>query len=102
MSTMVVKRDTKYIKFDIKKIKCGRGSKNLRFQNVFKQRDHQHRQLYTYVGTYELLGFAGGSVVKNPPAYAGDIGSIPGSAGSPGVENGNSLQYSCMGNLMGT
>lgn len=28
---MVVKRDTKYIKFDIKKIKCGRGSKNLRF-----------------------------------------------------------------------
>ena len=66
------------------------------------RRDHQHRQLYTYVSTYELLGFAGGSVVKNPPANAGDIGSIPGSAGSSGVENGNSLQYSCMGNLMGT
>ena len=31
-----------------------------------------------------LLCFPCGSVVKNPPANAGDVGSIPGSGGSPG------------------
>ena len=34
------------------------------------------------------LGFPGGSVVKNPPANAGDTGSIPGSGRSPGGGNG--------------
>ena len=29
-----------------------------------------------------------------------DVGSIPGSGRSPGVGNGNPLQYSCLGNLM--
>ena len=43
-------------------------------------------------------GFLGGSVVKNPPANAGDVGSIPGSGRSPGGGNGNPLQYSCLGN----
>ena len=36
--------------------------------------------------------------VKNLPANAGDVGSIPGSGRSPGERNGNSLQYSCLGN----
>ena len=45
-------------------------------------------------------GFLGGSVVKNPPANAGDVGSIPGSGRSPGGENGNPLQYSCLENPM--
>ena len=36
-------------------------------------------------------GFPGGSVVKNPPANAGDTGSIPGLGRSPGEGNGNSL-----------
>ena len=31
---------------------------------------------------------------------AGDLGSIPGSGRSPGGGNGDSLQYSCMGNPM--
>ena len=35
------------------------------------------------------MGFPGGSVVKNPPANAGDVGSIPGSGRSLGEENGN-------------
>ena len=43
------------------------------------------------------MGYLGGSVVKNPPANAGDIGLIPGLRRSPGG-NGNSLQYSCLGN----
>ena len=43
------------------------------------------------------MGFSGGSVVKNPPANAGDrdAGLIPGVGRFPGVENGNPLQYSC-------
>ena len=43
-------------------------------------------------------GFPGGSVVKNPPANAGDVGSVPGLGRSPGGGNGNPLQYSCLGN----
>ena len=42
-------------------------------------------------------------MVKNPPANTGDtkdMGSIPGSGRSPGVENGNVLQYSYMENSM--
>ena len=45
----------------------------------------------------------GGSVVKNSPASAGDAGdasSIPGAGRSPGIENGNLLQYSCLENCM--
>ena len=44
--------------------------------------------------------FPGGSVVKNLPANARDPCSIPGSGRSPGIENGNPLQYSCLGNPM--
>ena len=40
------------------------------------------------------MGVPGGSVVKNPPANAGDTGSIPGLERSPGKRNGNQLQYS--------
>ena len=46
-----------------------------------------------------MLGFPGGSVVKNPPANAGDVGLIPRLGRSPG--NGNTLQYSCLENSMG-
>ena len=39
-------------------------------------------------------------MVKNLTANAGDVGSIPGSGGSPGEGNDNPLQYSCLGNPM--
>ena len=45
-----------------------------------------------------IMGFPGGSVVKNPPANAGNVGLIPGSGRSSGEENGNPLQYSCLQN----
>ena len=48
------------------------------------------------------VGFPGDSVEKNPPASAGDArdaGSIPGSGKSQGRENGNPLQYFCLGNF---
>ena len=37
-------------------------------------------------------------MVKNMPASAGDVGSIPQLGRSPGEGNGNPLQYSCLGN----
>ena len=57
----------------------------------------------TFFGTYAYMAFPGSSVVKNPPASAGDagdVGSVPGSGRSPGGANGNLLQYSCLGNPM--
>ena len=42
----------------------------------------------------------GGSVVKNPPANAGNMGLISASGRTPGEGNGNPLQYSCLGNPM--
>ena len=45
-------------------------------------------------------GFPGGSVVKNPPANAGDMGSIPGWGRSLGGGHGKPLQYSCLENPM--
>ena len=47
-----------------------------------------------------MTGFPCGSAVKNLPSNAGDIGSIPGSGKSPGEGNGNSPQFSCLGNPM--
>ena len=48
------------------------------------------------LNTYK--GFLGDSVVKNLPANAGDVSSIPELGRSPGEGNGNPLQYSCLGN----
>ena len=48
-----------------------------------------------------ILGFSGGSVVKNLPANAGDVGSIPKLGESRGEGNGNPFQNSCLGNPMG-
>ena len=42
--------------------------------------------------------FSDGSVVKNLPAKAGAIDSVPGLGRSPGEGNGNPLQDSCLGN----
>ena len=49
------------------------------------------------------VGFPGSSLVKNPPANAGDSGDTrcsPGWERSPGGGNGNPLQHSCLGNHM--
>ena len=49
-----------------------------------------------------LWGCPGGTVVKNASVNAGDadVGSIPGSEISPGVENDNPLKYSCLENFI--
>ena len=38
---------------------------------------YMYIHVYVYIHIY-LMGFPGGSVVKNPPAKAGDTRSIPG------------------------
>ena len=57
--------------------------------------------LFLPVSLYRLNGLPWWlSGKKNPPANAGDMGSIPGLGRSLGEGNGNPLQYSCMGNPM--
>ena len=63
---------------------------------------------YVHTSRGDLWGllnrsFPGSTVVKNPPANAGDRrdeGSIPAWWRSPGEGNGNRLQYSCLENSM--
>ena len=55
--------------------------------------------MYMYILVH-ILGFLGGTVVKNLPANAEDVGLIPGSGRSFGEGSGNPLCYSCLGNLM--
>ena len=52
---------------------------------------------------YYYRAFAGDVVVKNQPVNAGDagdLGSIFGLGRSPGIGNGNPIQYSCLDNSM--
>ena len=53
---------------------------------------YTHTMEYYVVLKKEILpcvawGFPGGSVVKTPPAYAGDMGLIPGLGRTPGEGN---------------
>ena len=69
-------------------------------ESLFLITNELHRSA-TFTPEFHLLqGLPGGSVVKNLPANAGDVGSIPGSGRSPGGGNGNPLKYSCLGSLM--
>ena len=56
--------------------------------------DKGKRQLLT--NTICKWGFPCGSVVKNSPANAGNVGSVPGWGRCPGEGNGYPLQYSCL------
>ena len=51
--------------------------------------------IFLYLNDFVRASF-GGSVVKTPPANAGDAGSIPRLGRSPGEGNGNPLQYCCL------
>ena len=62
---------------------------------------HTHTHTHTHICL--IYVFPGGSVVKNPPANAGDagdMGSTPGSRRSPGRGHGHPLQYSGLENPM--
>ena len=49
-----------------------------------------HSLAYEITHLYKK-SFLGGSLVKNPPASAGDTGLMPGPGRSPGEGNGNQL-----------
>ena len=49
-----------------------------------------------------LVGFPGSSNGKESACNAGDLGLTPGSGRVPGEGHGNSLQYSCLENSMGS
>ena len=85
--------------------------------NPFTKQIQSHRlskQIYGYQGekkegkNWEIgidiqiyqMDFSGGSVAKNQPTNAGDMGLILGLGRSPGEGNGNPLQYSCLENPM--
>ena len=67
-----------------------------------KQEKFKHKKNFSalWPPLSPFLGFPGGSVVKNPPANTGDMGSVSGLGGLPGEINGNPFQYSHMGNPM--
>ena len=54
----------------------------------------------TYERHTHTHAFPGSSTVKESACNVGDPGSNPGSGRSPGEENGNPFQYSCLGNPM--
>ena len=67
----------------------------------------KYTNIYTYVHKHRCVcmyeGFPGSSVVKNPPANAGDsgdAGSVLGSGRSLGGGNSNLFQYSSLENSM--
>ena len=51
-----------------------------------------------YASCQKQVDFSGGSDSKESACNAGALGSIPGLGRSPGEENGNPLQYSCLEN----
>ena len=70
------------------------------YPNALNAHINTYARTYAHINTHGCThgDFPGGSVVKNRPADAGDLGSIPGSGRSPGEGNGYLLQYSCLGN----
>ena len=70
---------------------------------TFSRDSRSHSSVHLSLFTPRRQASQVGSVVKNPPANAGDardVTSIPESGRSPGVGNGNPLQYSCLENPM--
>ena len=56
---------------------------------------------YCFICRGAEFGFPGGTVFKNLPVNAGNLGSIPRSGRSPGGVHGNPLQYFCLENPHG-
>ena len=71
-------------------VTCGEGHMIWVTTGTRKMKDASNR--------FDLSSQACGSVVKTPPANAGDVGWIPRLGRSPGEGNGNPLQYSCLEN----
>ena len=65
--------------------------------NLIENSLHSYLQISCFAFIYHAYrGFPGSSVVKNPSANTGDVGSIHGLGRCPGGGNGNPLQYSSL------
>ena len=62
-----------------------------------KKSEKQYTHIFVYILTYICIQWFSN---KQSACIAGEAGFIPGSGGSPGGGNGNSLQYSCLKNSM--
>ena len=62
---------------------------------------HTNANTFVLASHNSTLGFPGGSEGKEFACSVGNQGSIPGSGRSPGKDNSNPLQYSCLENSMG-
>ena len=71
---------------------------------LYRDEKFQRKELYKdsafFQQLFSSLAFSSSSVVENLPAKVGDSSSIPGLGITPEEGNGNSLQYSCLGNPM--
>ena len=61
---------------------------------VSQKEKNKYHTFNTYIWNLEKVGFPGGSVIKNPPPNAGDVGSIPGLGRSHGDGNTTPFQSS--------
>ena len=70
--------------------------------NYYSSQLLQERPAFTSIKHFIFWtkGFPGGSVVKSPPASAGDTGFILGSGRSSGEGNSYPFQCSCLENSM--
>ena len=68
-------------------------------RNISENQDFSRKDVLLRIEMFLSIVFTG-TMVKNPPANAGNTGLIPGLGRSPGEGNGNPLQYFCMGNPM--
>ena len=66
----------------------------------FGEEEKREGYINKKVCIYLTLGSLGGSDSKESACSVGDLGSIPILGRSPGEENGNPLQYSCLENPM--
>ena len=70
-----------------------------KFQGQMSSQVNSNKHLRkNYTKTFHVEGFPSSSDGKEFACNAGDLGSVPGSGGSPGGGNGNPLQYFCLEN----
>ena len=67
-----------------------------KYKSVEQVRKHRNKSTHLW----SIRGFPGGSVLKNLPASAGVMSSIPMLGRSPRGGKGNTLQCSSLGNLL--
>ena len=86
----VRQKPTQYCKATVLQLKINKFSKQSEMLLSLKTQPLLHRRLLGPQWPPRWLR------VKNPPAKAGDLGSIPGSGRCPGGGNRKALQYSCL------